>query len=264
MQAAEDARALAFSAKDRVSVAQTTLVQLGNARASEQDLIRAADQVERAQELQQQRYRHWQDAEGLVTRVQSWLNEQRHLTFEICACPSIALNGAPAHLVGVLRSQISRLAAEHRTIKLAPAPLDDAKRQVRDLVARLGATGKPVVHTQFGQLTVHGWESAEQKGPTFHDKTVATLCWLMPDVIIARLNEMLEQMPPTIGDVLPVQCERPAKLAEPERQVFDLECEEEATIIHAASQGIVIERRHEQSAQSILGVRIATATARAA
>ena len=79
------------------------------------------------------------------------------------------MNGSPAVVVGGLRTQIAKLIAEHHQIKLAPAPLDDAKRQVRELVARLGAKGKPTIRTQFGELHVHGWQSAEQFGPTFHD-----------------------------------------------------------------------------------------------
>ena len=53
-------------------------------------------------------------------------------------------------------------------------------------------------------------------------------------------------------------------------QIFDLEIQEEAVIEHAAKDGIIIERRFDQSPASILGVRLPTvgkpptATARAA
>jgi len=146
---------------------------------------------------------------------------------------------------------------------LAPAPLDDAKRQVREFVARLGAKGKPTIRTQFGEVHVHGWQSDEQFGPSFHDITIATLCWLMPDTVIAKLDEAIEALPHST-DALPV-VDRASRLAEIEAEIMLLETREEAVIERAAKDGIVLERRHDQSPTSILGVRITTtATARAA
>ena len=49
-------------------------IQLVNAHAGEVELAKAAEQHERAQDLQQQRYHHWQDTESLVTRVKAWLD----------------------------------------------------------------------------------------------------------------------------------------------------------------------------------------------
>jgi hypothetical protein len=263
-QAASDAMALAQSAKRQTGDAEHRLQLLINARASEADLAKAAEEVERAQDLQQVRYRAWQTAEGLVTKLWSWLNElpDAGARLEAAPVPLINLNGAPAHLVGTLRAEIAKLAAEHHAIKVAPAPLDDAKRQVRELVARLGTKGNPKLTTQFGTLHIHGWESAEQFGPTWHDITVATLCWLMPDMVIARLDEAIEALPQN-GSALPV-AERASKLAEIEAEIALLEDREEAMIMHAAAQGVTVERRYDQSPASILGVRIATAAARVA
>ena len=132
-------------------------------------------------------------------------------------CPYLpsTSNGAPALVVGGLRSQITKLAAEYHAIRTADAPLDDAKRQARELVAMLGKKGKPVIHTQFGELYVRGWAGAEQFGPTFHDATIATLCWLDPDRVIAKLDEALEALPQN-GSALPIS-ERASRLAERSR-----------------------------------------------
>ena len=256
MQAAEDARALAFAAKERVSVLEAKVVQLHNAQAGAVELAKAAEQHERAQDLQQSRYHAWQQQEELVTRVRAWLNElPRGTQLETVSMPLINLNGTPAVVIGGLRTQIANLVSEHRSIKLAPAPLDDAKRQVRELVAMLGTKGKPVIRTQFGELHVHGWQSDEQYGPTFYDATISTLCWLMPDTVIARLDEAIEALPHST-DALPMS-ERGSRLAEIEAQIFNLEIQEEAVIERAAKDGIVIERRFDQSPASILGVQIA-------
>ena len=63
-----------------------------------------------------------------MTRVKAWLNElPRGNTLETVPAPTVAMNGSPAVVVGGLRSQIANLISEHHAIKLAPAPLDDAK-----------------------------------------------------------------------------------------------------------------------------------------
>lgn len=258
VQAAEDARALAFAAKDRVAVLEGKVLQLVNAHAGEVELAEAEEQAERAADLQQQRYRHWQDTETLVTRVTAWLTElPRNVTLETAPAPAVAMNGSPAVVVGGLRTQIANLLAEFHQVKLAPAPLDDAKRQVRELVAMLGTKGKPTIRTQFGELHVHGWQSDEQFGPTFHDMTIATLCWLAPQMVIDKLDEALEALPHN-DDALPLSA-RASRLAEIEAEIALLEIQEEVVIERAAKDGIILERRHDQSPASILGVRIATA-----
>ena len=113
VQAAEDARALAFAAKDRAEVLSAKVVQLSNAQAGEVEMTKAAEQHERAQDLQQSRYHAWQDTETLVTRVKAWLNElPRGTLLEAAPAPSISMNGAPGVVIGGLRSQISSLTAE--------------------------------------------------------------------------------------------------------------------------------------------------------
>lgn len=64
-------------------------------------------------------------------------------------------------------------------------------------------------------------------------------------------------------DALPV-ADRAPRLAEIEAEIGIYEHREEAVIERAAAQGIVIERRHDQSPASILGVLANPATARVA
>jgi hypothetical protein len=262
--AASDARALAEAARTQASVLEAKVLQLHNGAADAGTIAKAAEQHERASDLQQSRYRAWQQREELVTRLKAWLGElPRNVTLETVPLPAVDLNGqSPTTVIGTVRSEIARLAAEYHDIRTADAPLDDAKRQVRELVSALGHKGKPVIHTQFGELHVRGWSGAEQFGPTFHDATVAMLCWLMPDTVIARLDEALEAMPRN-DDALPV-AERAAKLAEIERQIFQLELQEETLISAAAKDGTVVARRPDQSPASVLEVQIVASAARAA
>ena len=261
VQQAEDARALAFAAKERAGVLEGKVIQLHNAHGSFAEITKAAEQHEAALDLQRSRYVAWQQNEELVTRLRSWINElPRNVTLETMPSPVMALNGTFTVTVAEIRTQIGKLATQHHAIRTADAPLDDAKRQARELVAALGK--RPAIDTQFGELHVRGWTAAEQFGPTFHDKTIATLCWLVPDTVITKLDEALEQMPRN-ADALPVS-ERASRLAEIEAEIALLETREEFLIERAAEDNIVIERRHDQSPVSILGLRIAPATARAA
>ena len=157
-QQASDAMALRDAAKKQTGDVEHRAQLLINSKASEADVAKAMAAVEAAQDLQQERWKRWQADEELVTRVQSWVRElPRGTSWKPCPRPLISMNGPPAHIVGGIRTQIAKLISEHHSIKLAPAPLDDAKRQARELVARLGAKGKPTIRTQFGEVHVHGW-----------------------------------------------------------------------------------------------------------
>jgi hypothetical protein len=85
------------------------------------------------------------------------------------------------HVVGTLRSEISKLAAQHHAIKTAPAPLDDAKRQCV-LVETLSKRGTPRITTQGGTLHVHGWSPEQVTGPAPLPVIIETLAWVDPDV----------------------------------------------------------------------------------
>jgi hypothetical protein len=264
-QAAGDARALREAAKRQADDARNRVQALINAQAGEVEIAKAAEQVERAQDLMAVRHRKYEDAEQLCTRLRSWLNElPRDVVLEPVPAPTIALNGAaPQHVVGTIRAEIAKLAAEFHTIRTAPASPDDARRQVRELVARLGKKGAPRISTQFGKLDVYGWENpAQEFGPTFHSITIATLCWAVPDVMIARLDETLDALPRNEG-ALPVS-ERASRLAEIEAEIMLLESREEHLIERAARDGVQIERRFDQSPASVLGVKVSAASARAA
>jgi hypothetical protein len=262
-QATEDSLALAHAAKKKVADAERQLQLRINAHLGEADLSRAAAEVEAAQDLMQARHRVYEGREQLVTRLKSWLRElPRDTVLEPVPAPVVALNGAPAHVVGTLRSEIAKLVVQHHAVRTASAPLDDAKRQVRELVETLGRRGAPRLTTQGGTLQVHGWSSDQTTGPVPIAALVEFAAWFDPDTMISRLDEMLERQPAS-GDALPLS-ERASRLAEIEAEIAILEHREEAIIERAHRDGVVIERRHDQSPQSILGVRIATAAARAA
>ena len=155
VQQAEDARALAHAAKDRAQVLATKVVQLGNARAPEVELAKAADQAERAQDLQQTRYRAWQDAEQLVTRVNAWLRELPHGTkLEAAPTPLVTTSGSPQVVVGEIRSKIAALAIEFHRIMAAGPTRDDARAQIGALVQSLAARGRPRIDVQRGEVAV--------------------------------------------------------------------------------------------------------------
>jgi hypothetical protein len=263
VQAAGDAQALAFAAKDRAEVIGTKIVQLHNARASDAEIARTAALHEAAQDLQQQRYRLWQDAEQLLTRVKAWVNElPRGTLLEAVPAPAVAMNGNPSVVVGELRSNIAALISQYHLVKLASAPLEDARQQVRDLVAKMAKAGTPRLTTQFGKLVVHGWDSQQQFGPVVHSRLVEFLAWYDPDRMIAALDREVDAQPHDDA-ALPL-AERASKLAEIEGEIAILEQREEFVITQAAKDGIVIARRHDQSPASILGVQIVRSAARAA
>lgn len=259
-QASDDARALAFSAKQRAEQLGTRIIQLRNAQASA-DIERVLQQHKEALDLQQSRYESWQRIEQTVAKLKSWLAEQRDTVFEPVAAAAVETNGKT--LAG-LRSRITALGTEYRDVRTSALPLADAKRQARELVAMLGQRGRPHIHEPFGRLRIAGWmgDEAGSGTPTPHSVTVEFLCWAIPDVMAARLDTVLEQTPRN-PDALPLD-QRAVRLAEIEQLIFQLELQEEALVEQAAASGVSLERRSDQSPASILGVRIMAAAARAA
>src|SRR5262245_37200580 len=107
VQAAQDAQALAFSAKDRAEVLGSKVIQLRNAKSPDVEITKTIALHESAQDLQQHRYRTWQDAEQLLTRVRSWLAElPRHVVLEAVPTPSTDMNGTATVVIGSLRTKI--------------------------------------------------------------------------------------------------------------------------------------------------------------
>ena len=86
---------------------------------------------------------------------------------------------APAHIVGGLRSEITKLATEFRRITVAGPNRDDARSQINSLVQSLAARGRPRIDVQHGEVRVSG-----------HSVTAQFLAWLDPDRMIAALPSL--------------------------------------------------------------------------
>jgi hypothetical protein len=263
-QAAADAMALAQAAKRQTGEIERTLA-LKSGRASETEIQRTLDEHERALNLQQQRYRAWQDAEGLMTRLNGWVRGlPRSVVLEPVPTPIIAMNGNPSIVVGTLRAAISKLASEHHAIRVAGPTPDDARAQIRTLVETLGKRGKPRVVSQLGAVRVDGWMGDEISHgvPVPHVISLQTICWLAPQMVTDALERELGAVPAD-AHALPYD-QRHERLAQLEQQIAELEYEEEFLIERAQRDGVTIERRFDQSPASILDVRPAAASAKVA
>ena len=212
-QAASDAQALALSAKKRAEDLASKLVQLGNARAGEAEIVKAAAEHEQALDLQQSRYRVWQDQEQMLAKLRSWIAELPPGTkLEAAPAPLLSVTDTPALAIAAIRREIGTLAAEHYTLKIAPAPLDDARAQIRTLVNRLASRGAPRLTTQGGQLVIHGWAPDQQTGSPAFSRITEFAAWLNPDQMIAALKRDLAALP-RADDALPLD-QRGQRLAE--------------------------------------------------
>jgi hypothetical protein len=102
------------------------------------------------------------------------------MALEAVPAPPISSNGSPAIAVGTRRAEIAKLTVQRHAIKVAPAPLDDAKAQVRRLVATMAKWGAPHCATTNGQLVVHHWSPNEQTGTPTVAHVVEFLAWFDP------------------------------------------------------------------------------------
>lgn len=141
------------------------------------------------------------------------------------------------------RGQIDSCRAEIQEVTRAPIGADVVEKQVRQIVEKMAARGKPNVRGLDGQapLTV-GWE------PGVVIKPIEFHAWLDPETMIRRIMAGVPN--PTVSMSADQKAKRLATL---QAELLKLEHEEEA-IIEAVDGLIPIERRLDANPVAILGV----------
>lgn len=157
--------------------------------------------------------------------------------------------------VDEIRQKIQDTRRERDQLATAPLPAEEIQarvdawinRKAEQAQRRFGLVGQALarpggrVEAEADPFTVYarGAANGADLGPL--------LCAVMPDQVRAMVMATVE----TDADALPMK-DRPARLAELDRQVLALECEEEDTIREAAAAGVTIERRPDVSPDAIL------------
>jgi hypothetical protein len=169
------------------------------------------------------------------------------------------LNPGESAVDGVnrIRGEISKLQNELRATAMAPLPTGELKQKARAWIGELSKAAIPMLMVERGQFEVRFPPGCLANGP-MAPAALPLFAWLFGDVLIARLDEIIEQ---TVKGTGLSERERPGREADIGQRIHALEVMEEA-IIEADdgnndSWGIV--RRVDADPMAVLGVRHAMA-----
>lgn len=145
-----------------------------------------------------------------------------------------------------VRSQITAIDAETSRVDQAPIPAADIKRRIADLVDEFAGGGKPTIRPRARDGVPANLPSLFSNH-SFHEKITPEagtgfFVWLLRDLIVDRMNELVDATP--TPDALSDD-DRARLLVTLAARRFEAERKEEALILGAEGQGVVIARRRD-------------------
>ena len=165
--------------------------------------------------------------------------------------------------VSAVRKRIAEIKGELSDLQRAPLPAEEAKQRVRDWLANQ-QSDKGLAHHLFAWATspdrthdgprgFEAWQIGGDHPPMdLMRELMRMLAVLAPDQIeqsaAAEIDRRLADGEPGLP-----KAERPARRAELERELFDLEVKEEAEIEKLEASGYLVHRRPEARPDIILG-----------
>jgi hypothetical protein len=177
------------------------------------------------------------------------------------AAPPVAsrsVKGTPTLQLHDLRLQIATLLDRRRDLRDAPPPDSEIAATINAAVDELAAMGRPYSGEPIGWRTTAAQVSGDGRAITGHAQipnAPATLAWLFPDALKARLlaDRMAERQARGVAPGLPV-AEREAALVKVEAELLEAERREEALIDQLAAAGTLLPRRETADPRAVLGI----------
>jgi hypothetical protein len=190
---------------------------------------------------------------SLGHRLNEWLMQLRPNTvLEMVQPADIKLRNGETFFdaIDATRNQISSLQGQLAVVKAAPLPVEDQRQSVAAYVEKMGQLARPAVSIVKDGAVRVGFRDVFVEP----EQVLSLLAWLAPDLVRNALTSVLESQPRVVG-AMPAS-ERLQRVAELEDKLLELERQEEASIEHAAKQGLDILRRVDASPPVVLGVVI--------
>lgn len=200
-----------------------------------------------------------------VAAIQAWLEKlPASAALELVEPPPITLKDGETVLAAVdrIRTELAATQRELQRVRSAGLPVEVLKAQATKFVEELVARGRPVIKGDHDipfdvRAASHGWSAKSE---------LALLAWLYPKQLIARLHDEIDASAAAAGDdqLRLSSSDRETLMAALVSVADDLERTEEDLITRAAEAGQVIDRRHDASPATILGIRMTKRRAEAA
>jgi hypothetical protein len=219
-------------------------------------------------------YRRRPDSFGpLLERIWSFLRNDGGRRYR--DCPVLLDLGGESESVALktIRAAIEDRKSEHEAAKAADVPLPDAERALVNAIerkARDGRIGFKACLRREEQTTGRRapgtirWPEDEEVWPDgggrfTHDRANAMVVWLFKDQIIKR---GLAELRDVASDDALSDSDRRARMAELDKQILELERQEEALIRVLEAKGTSVSRRNDASVLAVLGIEVDDGTRR--
>jgi hypothetical protein len=153
-----------------------------------------------------------------------------------------------------IRREVVTAQSELAAVRRAPPAADEARAAIVAEINRLAGIGTPQLSIANGKATLWFPDQQQHAAPGSalaapSGSASALLCWLFRDQIVELCTARLEQV---AGGI--TAADRAARIAELERQLFQLEHDEEQLIEAAVAAGLEVHRRPHASPYALLGI----------
>jgi hypothetical protein len=162
------------------------------------------------------------------------------------------LNGEkPPDAVARIRADLTKAQTELTALLRSPLPTAELKQRNREYVAELAKAAIPELMVERGGHEVRWPPGCLANGP-LAPAALPVFAWLFPDIVTARLDELIDQ---TVKGTGASANERPKKEAALRARIRDLEIQEEALIEQSDIDDWNISRRPAADPMIVLGLR---------
>jgi hypothetical protein len=136
------------------------------------------------------------DSAQLVAQLRQFLsdaiNGRKIFPLGMPVKPEMAQGDDPPAAVKKIRAQITHLQQQLAAMRRAALPASELKAKAWDYVRALAAAGTPSLHVQDAKFEVRFEPGATQPMGTVGPGSLAIMCWLFPDQVIARLDALID------------------------------------------------------------------------
>jgi hypothetical protein len=249
------------AAKNAISYINSRLAGIERSRTASADPTLASDEVDVLTTQKREAMAKREQLSQLLGRLQGWIETTNgHFAMAAPVMVELEPNETLAQAITRLRGEILGLERDLELVTNAPPPKAALKDMVRTAVQSWVGKGTPRISLHGGDMRISFADPSAYT--TSLDDIVRIVVWANADQVTALLDAQIDRMElPSMALTLAEKTERSADL---NRQLVQLQRQEEAAIEKALQAGVVVARRPEADPRAVLGIeakRVRTAAA---
>jgi hypothetical protein len=175
--------------------------------------------------------------------------------------PELQANETPPQGIRRIRAHIDKTRQDLANLRKSTLPASELKIKAREFVHQLSLAGTPSLHVQGAAFRVDWPVGAQQQMGTLGPGAAAVMAWLMPEVMIDKLDDIIDKTLAKGGSNKGVSSiDRPKREYELQADLVDLERLEESVITRFEGDFPELLRRPDADPLSVLEMRFGLAS----